>query len=294
MFILAAEPGVDLGFGTLSMVLQRLPVLQHLMLSGLHHTDFHNTSILSLPPVKSLRLESLGGLTDTGAEQIAFSRLALSVERLTLVNLELVSLHTVQILLSHLTRMRRFTLVQKTSPEAQRTTTRQMTLCSPSLKHLHWDCLLPGSALSWLSEAIEDGKLPKLRTVKVPCDHDGLIQSLCRPIPREKLSASDMEYLHSQTQRGYQRNLRVSQIQAQLRIRESRQQPSFNFVVQDEDNEVQSTHTIGSYLGNMSSRIEYDLRPDVGGQALAHLKNLRPTKAAGSKFEERLEASMLF
>lgn len=296
---IAADPGVDLGIGTISAVLQRLPALKHLALFGLHRSDFRDTSLLTLPPVKSLRLECLSGLTDQGVEQIAFSRLALSLERLTLVGLELAALQTFQTLLSHLTRLKRFALLQETSPESIADTTpagRSLTLSSSSLQHLHWDCLIPGSALSWLADAIGNNKFPRLRSAKVPCDYDGLIQQFCRPIPRGKLTTQDLEYLHEHTSGRYERNLRVSQIQAQVRVRESRQQPSFNVVVEDEY-ELKATHTIGSYLGAMGSKIEYQLEPDVGPNALAEFDDIaQPVDMGinGHRVEKMLEASMLF
>jgi hypothetical protein len=68
---------------------------------------------------------------------------------------------------------------------------------------------------------------------------------------------------------GYFRSLHYSQIQAQIRVSESRQQPSFNVVVQDEDDAVQHQHFIGSYLGNMGSNIEYSLEPAIEGTSTA-------------------------
>ncbi|CAK1360275.1 hypothetical protein CB0940_06347 [Cercospora beticola] len=297
---IAADPGVDLGIGTMSAILHRLPSLKHLAVFGLHRSDFHNTSLLTLPPVKSLRLECLSGVTDEGIEQLSFSRLALSLERLTLVGLEIVSLQTIQTLLSHLTRLRRFAILQESSPEPPMgifTPTRSMALSSPSLRHLHWDCLVPGTSLSWLAESITENKFPRLTSIKVPCDYDGLLQGLCRPIYRERLSTEDLEYLSEHTAAGrYERNLRVSRIQAQVRVRESGAQPSFNVVVQDE-NELKATHTIGSYLGNMGSKIEYRLDPEVGPNALAEFDDVaQPVQMGinGKRVERRLEASMLF
>lgn len=296
--VLKADAGVDLGMATVSAILRKLPRLQHLMISGLHRADFHNTTLLTLPTVRSLRLENLGGLTDQGVEQLAFSRLALSLEKLTLVGLELVSLHTVQTLMSHLTRLRKFALVQNTSPEPQtgvKTAKKPMPLSSPSLRYLHWDCLISGSALALLADAIEDGKFPKLKMAKVPCDYDGLIQRLCRPMPLKKLTSSDLDHLAQHTQNRYERNLRTAQIQAQIRVIQSRKQPSINVVVQDESMEVQSLHTIGSYIGSMDSKIEYVLEPEVDGKALAELDSIsRLGKSGQGRSERVLDVSVLF
>lgn len=295
----AADPGIDLGLGAFSAVLHRLPSLRHLMISGLRQSDFSDTMLLALPPLRSLRLESLEGVTDQGIEQLAYSRLALSLERLSLVGLELLSLQAVQVLLSHLARLRRFVLLQKASPEPPigvqvASGSRHLTLRSPSLQSLHWDCLIPGSAINWLAEAIEDGMFPRLTNIKVPCDYDGLIQRVCRPVPLQKLTPSDLEYLDVHTQH-YERNLRVAQIQAQVRVRESRRQPSFNVVVQDESLEVQSTHTIGSYIGDMHSKIEYNLDAEFSGHVLVEFDDIAiPKGSGGDRFERRLGADLLF
>lgn len=298
--VVSADSGVDLGEVAISLVLPRLPSLKHLVLSGLHHDDFHDTMLLTLPSLKSLRLERLGGLTDQGIEQLAYCRLAPYMESLTLVDLELMSLQTIQTLLWHLTRMKRFTFVQETSPEPQMdgTTISDPTrLSCPALQHLHWDCLVPGTALLYLATAIQADRFPALMTIKTPSDYDGTIQTLCRPIARNKLTHDDIQYLAERTKQSYTRDLRVSQIQAQLRIRERLQQPSFNVVVQDERMKVCSTHVIGSFLGDMASRIEYDLSAGVEGgrTALVELEDVtvpRPTSLGSS--EQKLEVGRLF
>lgn len=297
--VIAADPGVDLGPDTIPTVLQKLPSLRNLMVSGLHQSDFNNYSLLALPDLKSLRLENLVGLTDKGIEKLAFSRLALSLQRLTLVDVELVSLQTVQILLAHLTRLRRFALVQHTSPNPQTdvlTVGKAKTLCSLSLTHLHWDCLVPGPALPLLAKAIEEGKFPKLHTIKAPSDYDGLIQRLCRPIPRQKVTPEDLEYLEAHTKDRWERNLRVARIQSQIRIRETRAEPSVEIVVQDENSEVQSSHTIGSVLGDIGSNIEYNLEAGTDANALAEFEDIvRPaTKVVDPRLERLVDVSVLF
>lgn len=282
-FLLAGDPGVDLGIGTVSTILEKLPSLKHLMLSGLHHSDFNNGTILALPALKSLRLDALAGVTDEGVEQLAFSRLVSTLERLTLVDLELQSLRTVEALFINLPRLASFALKQDNSPEPQAgvSFSKPISLCSTSLVHLHWDCLLPGTALSWFADAVECDRFPRLKSIKIPCDYDGIIQELCRPIPRSQLTDDDLQYHNAHTEHTYERDLRVSYIQAQLRVRESRRKPSFTVHVQDESSKVQHTHVIGSYLGNMESQIEYDLRPAVRGKSMAEFDDVaRPKRNA--------------
>lgn len=268
-----------------SMMIQHLPSLRHLFLRNLLREDFHNGTLLSLPALRSLRLEDMEGLTDQGVEQLAHGRLALSLEKLCMVDLELTSLRTVQTLLSHMHRLRSFTMVQNTSPEflfGVQSHIANAQLESASLQYLHWDALIPGSATKIFANSIASGHFPSLRRVKVPCDYDGAIQPLCRPIAQETLSAHDLELLDrfNAHDSRYERFLRLSQIQAQLRVRESRQQPSFNVIVQDEDDTVRLSRVIGSYVGSMDSRIEYCLEPDVASSfyALAMFEDVEVPK----------------
>ncbi|KAI6820024.1 hypothetical protein KC340_g13396 [Hortaea werneckii] len=310
--VLCSNEGFHLGAGSISALVQRLPRLQHLMLSGLDRNDFHNGTLLSLPPVKSLRLDHLEGISNQGIEQLSVSRLSISLENLSLVGLELTSLRTLQSLIANAVRLRHFTFVQSTSPEFQpgmESTSSLKGLESQTLEYLHWDALIPGSSTTLVANSIASGRLPALRKVKVPCDYEGAIQSLCRPIARERLTSGDMELLarFSGSER-YERNLRLAQIQAQRRIKECRRQPAFNVVVQDEDQTVSAQYMIGSFIGNVDSKIEYSLEPGVEGShsALVELQDVlapkksydsigRKTETEKSVKEERLlDLKMLF
>ncbi|KAI7163384.1 hypothetical protein KC349_g1384 [Hortaea werneckii] len=310
--VLCSNEGFSLGAGSISALVQRLPRLQHLMLSGLDRHDFHNGTLLSLPPLKFLRLDNLEGISNQGIEQLSVSRLSLSLENLGLVGLELTSLRTLQFLIANAVRLRHFTFVQDTSPEFQpgmESTSSLKGLESQTLEYLYWDVLIPGSSTTLVANSIASGRLPALHEVKVPCDYEGAIQSLCRPIARERLTSEDMELLarYSGSER-YERNLRLAQIQAQRRIRECRRQPSFNVVVQHEDRTVSAQYMIGSFIGNVDSKIEYSLESGVEGShsALVELQDVlvakksfdsigRKTETEKSVEEERLlDLKMLF
>ena len=190
--------GGTLPQGTVSAVVQRLPSLKRLMVRCLHPLDFHNGTLLMLPPLKHLRLEELHGITDQGLEQLAHSRLAFSLEGLTLCGLELTSLRTIQTLFTGLPRLQKFALHQDTSPELQQlytVTSNNFALASPTLKHLHWDVIAPGHATAILANSIAAGKLPGLEKVKIPCDYDGAIQNLCRPIANQHIGSNDLHTL---------------------------------------------------------------------------------------------------
>ena len=171
-----------------------------------------------------------------------------------------------------LSRLRRFRLVQHTSPEPRYgldPMARRSLLPSASVEYLHWDTYIQGNSATTLANSIKAGSLPRLRTVKVLNDMDGAVQALCRPVARQPLTAADMKRLERAEDGRSSGDLKCAQIRAQLRTRERGQQPSFNVVIQDEDDEVQHTHVIGSYLGDVHSNIDYSLAPDVEGSAKA-------------------------
>lgn len=288
---LCTTGNISLGIGVVSAIMQRLPNLKHLLISGLGRHDFHNGTLLSLPALRSLRLEHLDGITDQGVEQLAYGRLALSLESLTLVGLELTSLRVVQILLANIYRLRRFTMVQDASIGFQpglESASMLRCLESSTLQYLHWDVLVAGCGTTLIANSIASGRFPALRKVKVPCDYDGAIQALCRPIAHKPLDANDLELIERFNTQRYERFLRVAEIQAQLRIRASRQQPSFNVVVHDENKRISATHVIGSYIGSMGSKIEYSLEPDVEGSHYA-LIDFSDVAAPSWLYEERNE-----
>ena len=297
--------GNGLGPGVVSAIVQRLQCLKHLEVGQHSSADFHNGTLLMLPALKSLRLDTLDGVTDQGIQQLALSRCALSLESLTLNGLELTSLRTVQTIFANMSRLRRFTLVQDTSPELQQGISPflsdSFSLSSPSLQYLHWDATIPGNSVAIFANSIAAGGFPNLVKVTVPCDYDGAIQRLCRPIPQQPLAAIEFAELRKrESGQTYPRSLRASQAQAELRIRESRKEPSINVVVQDEDEEIQETHVIGSYIGSLSSKIEYSLEPAVrgGDSALASIEDvwrMRPGAQGGDKDRgQLLDARAIF
>ena len=81
--------------GAISATVCRLPQLKHLMISHYSRRCFHNGTLLALPKLQSLRLENLEGLTDQGVEQYVQSAAAWNLLNLSLIDLELLSLHTI-------------------------------------------------------------------------------------------------------------------------------------------------------------------------------------------------------
>ena len=247
------------------------------MISNFSKEDFHNGTLLSLKPLRSLRLENLPGITDQGLNQLADSPAASYFSSLSLINLELTSLQTIQNLLSNLARLRRFRFVQNTSPTLTSHTPNKKhnILSSPTLEYLHWDTLLPGPATSALAASIAANSLPNLRSLKAPSDPKGELQALCLPIQRSALNASDIEFLNRFDPDVRVRSLRLSRLQAQVRLRENKRTPLVGSVVADEEGGLSrsTTQAIGEGLGDVTSQIEYLLEPDVEGreEALASL-----------------------
>lgn len=281
------------GPGIIAAVTTRLWSLKHLMISGFNKQDFHNGTLLALKPLQSLRLENLDGMTDQGIFQLSQSRNAFSLESLSLIGLELASLRTIQALLTNLTRLRRFRLVQNTSPTlliGGGLHNRRNNLASPTLQHLHWDTLISGPATDSLAHSLKSDLFPRLQTLKAPSDPDGNLQALCRPILRQPITSSDLAFLASTDQDRYTRSLRLSRLQAQLRVRETRRRPSLSVVVSDEESKTRQTHVIGAYLGDVRSGVEYVLEPDIEGdaEALAPLGGVlrRDGSADGGKNRE--------
>lgn len=289
-----------IGPGMITAITNRLWSLQHLMISNFSKDDFHNGTLLSLKALRSLRLENLDGITDQGIYQLSHTRNAFSLESLSLINLELASLSTIQTLLSNLTRLQRLRLVQGTCPNplvGSSPTSKRNALSSPTLSYLHWDTLITGPAMEALAHSIEWSLFPALRTIKAPSDPQGTLQALCRPIYRYSLTAADVRFVESLDQDRYTRSLRLSRLQAQMRIREIRRRPSLCVVVSDEEEQTRHTQVIGEYLGDVRSAIEYSLAPDVEGEeeALATLGDVvRPRRGVEGGGERVRGFDLLF
>lgn len=189
--------------------LRQLPMLQHLLISGFPAASFTNMTLNALPPrLLSLRLENLPGVNDKGLQKFATSHLATSLEKLTLINLEVSSLVTITNILSeHLSKLQRFTIAQYRTPDLHSRSSIP-DFYGPSLRFIHFEfrsqsgppidpfspetrksmefpfatpepisCL----ATSLLAMNIKEGAFPVLRRVRIPHDPQGLVQALCKP-----------------------------------------------------------------------------------------------------------------
>ena len=318
---------------------RQLPMLQHLSISGLPSTSFTNLALNALPPrLQSLRLENLPGINDKGLQKFTTSHLSTSIEKLTLVNLEISSLITIRNILSeHLNKLKRFTLAQYRTPDLGPRISIPDFSC-PSLQFLHFefrsqsgpaiDPFSPESrksiefpfanpepisclAISLLAMNIKEGAFPALRRVRVPHDPQGLIQALCKPRATALLPSDTSHFtrpLQKSGSHGYaimvdahasqpqSPKIRQSsylvplspradsaidspvfntsssssaltplktRLAAQARILAARKAPLTTVRVYDPEGEICIDTAIGGFIGDIKSKIIYDLKPDA-------------------------------
>ncbi|KAJ9649531.1 hypothetical protein H2199_000307 [Coniosporium tulheliwenetii] len=268
--VLHAQNTGTMNFRAFIATFRQLPNLKDLHISSFGSDEFNDRTLLALPPLRSLRLQDLHGLTDRGLLRFAGSDAAKGLRKLSLIDLEIMLLSVITKFLSTAENLKRFTVVQDGSPGLPPgAIMRTPALSSKSIEFLHWDILVPGSANEDLASSIAAGGFPSLRIIRAPSDHDGLLQNLCRPVAQitqdsdhHLLSQLGGAKLSSFTR--YLRTLPAARRAAQKRIEEARRRPAVKIVVEC-DGVVQNTHTIRSYVGTLGSKIEYWLEPDVPG-----------------------------
>lgn len=250
-------------------MLHRLPALRHLCISSFDVDDFDDVTLQSLPPLQSLRLQDLEGVTFWGLSEYSRNNSAKSIRHLSLVNLDITYISAISNILLHLASLQRFTLVQESSPEvAVGDLVFQPVIASQQLQYIHWDILLPGSANENLASSIRAGGFPSLRTLRAPSDHDGQLQMVCRPraqivLPSDKYSKAYRASDEVGTG-GLGRTLFTSRKLAQQRIESARNSVKFKVIVEDEG-VVQEVFDIQGFMGTIGSRIAYNLESDVPG-----------------------------
>ena len=201
------------------------PYLRNLSVSGLSETSFTNLALHAIPEnLQSLRLEDLPGVTEKGIQRFAASQQAISIRKLTLIDMDITSLVTIADILSpHFASLQHFTLVQDAPPtlDGARSMPR---FRSHSLRYMHWELRseaspLPALALpvsvdstsfsvvnpeplccdatSILADAIKNRALPSLRRIRIPHDPQGVIQSLCKPLATALLPSDTAKFANA-------------------------------------------------------------------------------------------------
>ncbi|KAL8746378.1 MAG: hypothetical protein Q9190_001587 [Brigantiaea leucoxantha] len=255
-------------------VLHRLPSLQHLCISNFDIDDFDDVTLQLLPPLQSLRLQELEGVTFWGLSEFSRTKSAQSLRRISLVRLDITYISAISNLLLHLINLTRFTIVQDSAPEAAAgELIFQPIIASQSLEYLHWDIIVPGSANINLTSSITAGGFPNLRTIRAPSDHDGLLQMLCRPkaqiiLPSDKYNRtynSSSSSSSSKSGEAHHARLLDSRKAAQQRIENAQNTVSFKVIVEEEDGTVREVYDLSGFIGTVGSKISYSLAPDVLG-----------------------------
>jgi hypothetical protein len=186
---LHCNPGGNIDSLLFADVCNLLPSLENLHVSSFPTPAFNDSTLTSLPPLKSLRLENLSGITANGLSAYACSPGSNTLTSLSLVSLPDVSLPVLARLFSYLKSMTRFTLSQASSPGLPVGTDIYLHpyLASLSLEYLHWEITNPSDeeATDILAKSILYSGFPSLRTIRAPTDSEGTLQKLCKP--REKI-----------------------------------------------------------------------------------------------------------
>lgn len=256
---------------------RNLPALKHLLISDFDAIQFNDRTLQAVPPLRSLRLQSLDGVTECGLLKYADSFAARAIESLTFINLEVTSAALIALFMANLTHLTRFTISQNVSPSVLPGSALTAPIyVSDSLEYLHWDVISYGPSYADIAAAISLGALPSLRTVRAPGDDDGLVQALCRPTADITLP-EDAQYLYQPDSEDpfAHPSLPLARRAAQNRLISARAEPYIKIVV-DEDGVIQHTYTLRTYMGVLGSRVEYSLLPDVEGseEAMSGLNDL--------------------
>ncbi|KAI2617595.1 hypothetical protein GGS26DRAFT_585177 [Hypomontagnella submonticulosa] len=168
-------------------IVSRLPALKNLHLSHLPFTAFNDANLLSLPPLETLTLSHLPGVSTEGLSSFVRRPSSRSIKKLTLQHVDVELLPTLSQILSNLTSLETFSLVQGSVPIMPPNEMIWLFpyFASPSLRKLHWDITSPQTcanpADSILARSIAANGFPSLRILRTPNDPEGIFQALCKP-----------------------------------------------------------------------------------------------------------------
>ncbi|KAL0938804.1 uncharacterized protein CTRU02_205414 [Colletotrichum truncatum] len=281
-----------------SSTLMHLTSLQHLFLSRMPVTAFDDSALLSLPPLRTLSLSHVPGVTSAGISALATLPTSQAIQKLTLRHINLDSLPALARIFSNFTYLESFSLVQSFAPTLPEDTFIWLMpyLASGSLRKLHWDITSnttnANAADSILARSIAASGFPSLRSLRAPNDPEGIFQALCRPQERAdmasdrfrppagrsasfpvtnpssptKPSQSPTAATPPPTSETFREcsNLHQARLAAQSRLEAARPIPRFFANIIDEDGTLLEKYGFAGFIGTAESRITYNLRPDWG------------------------------
>ncbi|KAI1383062.1 uncharacterized protein F4822DRAFT_439088 [Hypoxylon trugodes] len=178
-------------------IVSRLPALQNLHLSHLPFTAFNDANLLSLPSLQTITFSHLPGVSSEGLSSFVRRPSSRSIKKLTLQHVDVDSLPALSQILSNLTSLESFSLVQNSMPIMPPNEMIWLFpyLASPSLRKLHWDItshqICANVADSILAKSIAANGFPSLRVLRTPNDPEGIFQSLCKPVESIEAPPSD-------------------------------------------------------------------------------------------------------
>lgn len=180
--------------GLINIVLTYLTSLQSLYLSHVPARSFDDNHLTALPRrLKKLSISHCPGITTAGLSIFAAQASAQDLEALTLIHQNVDSLPAILRIFSKLSKLTTFNLVQAMAPTLPDDICVWLMpyLASASIRNLHWDIfestLGETKADDILARSISANGFPSLRTLRAPCDPDGLFQSICKPKERVDL-----------------------------------------------------------------------------------------------------------
>ncbi|KAJ5085381.1 hypothetical protein N7532_010152 [Penicillium argentinense] len=176
-----------------------LPSLRNLCITSFNEDAFADSTLLCLPPLDSLRLENLPGVTDAGIAQYAMRPESQSLKSFVMVEQNIESLLVISKVLASLRQLERFKFVQSekcptledegmpqvpslgrrlSGPRYGTHSTRPPPFQQPP-KHID-------TPNSHLAQSILAAGFPCLETIRAPNDVQppGALQAVCRPIPK--------------------------------------------------------------------------------------------------------------
>ena len=189
--ILHCNPGGTIDSLLFTDIFNSLPSLEHLHVSSFPAPSFNDSTLTSLPSLRSLRLDNLSGITATGLSHYVAATCSDALTHLSLISVPLLSLPVLARVFSHLVSLTHFTLSQASSPALPIGIDIFLHpyLASETLQYLHWELTNSDddTATKILEKSINFNGFPALRTIRAPTDFDGTLQRLCKPLDKIEL-----------------------------------------------------------------------------------------------------------
>ena len=193
---LHCHPGGTIDSLLFTDIFNSLPAVENLHISAFPAPSFNDSTLTSLPLLRSLRLDDLPGITAVGLSHYVAATCSNALTHLSLISIPLLSLPVLARIFSHLYSLTHFTISQAASPALPIGVDIFLHpyLASDTLQYLHWELTNPNedNATEILGKSISSNGFPALRTIRAPTDLNGTLQKLCKP--RDKIELPGDRY----------------------------------------------------------------------------------------------------